>query len=96
MSQRPVKIFNVFDLQYGPNTADHLHIQETIDYCESRFRVILSVFARAGVARQRVIQRCLHKELVCVLKYTPMQLRSIFVGIRVSISRHGRRNWSIH
>ena len=64
MSTHPVKIFNMFDLQLGPNTVDHLHIQETIQYCESRFRVILSVFGQAGQAHQCVIQRGLHKELV--------------------------------
>jgi hypothetical protein len=64
MSGRPVKIFDAFDLQFGPYTDDHLHVQETIDYCEARFRVILSAFGRVGHSTQRVFQRVLHKELV--------------------------------
>lgn len=64
MTAKPVKIFNVFDLQFGSNTSDHLHLQETIDYCEDRFRVILSTFGRSEHGKQRLIQRGLHKELV--------------------------------
>ena len=67
MEPRPVKIFNAFDLQFGPNSADHLHLQETVHYCESRFRTILSAFSRATHQTQRVIQRGLHRELVCIL-----------------------------
>ena len=51
----------MYDLQYGSDFPDHLHIQETIDYCETRFRVILSAFARASDGQQRVIQCGLHK-----------------------------------
>ena len=65
MPTRPVKIFNAFDLQFGSNTSDHLHIQETLEYCETHFQFILSVFGHAGHATQQVIQRGLHKELVC-------------------------------
>lgn len=67
MNPRPIKIFNAFDLQFGPNTLDHLHVEETIQYCEARFRCILSAFGRAESSSQRVIQRGLHKELVSVL-----------------------------
>lgn len=64
MSARPIKVFNAFDLQFECNKEDQLHLQDTIHYCETRFRVILSAFGRAGHSRQRMIQRGLHKELV--------------------------------
>jgi hypothetical protein len=64
MSARPIRIFNTYDLQFQSNNEDQLHLQETIHYCETRFRVILSAFGRAGHSRQRLIQRGLHKELV--------------------------------
>jgi hypothetical protein len=64
MAAKPVKIFNAFDLQFGSQTEDHLHIHETIQYCEVRFRVILSKFGRAESQRQREIQRGLHMEMV--------------------------------
>ena len=47
MSSRPVKIFNVFDLQFGGRKDDHLYIQEVIDYCEDWFCAILAVFGHA-------------------------------------------------
>ena len=61
MSKHPLRIFNMYDLQYGSDFPDHLHIQETIDYCETRFQVILSAFAHASDGQQCVIQCGLHK-----------------------------------
>lgn len=69
MAAQPIKIFNAFDLQFGCTTGDNIHVQETIDYCEVRFRDILSAFGRANHSRQRVIQRGLHKELVNISIY---------------------------
>lgn len=85
MDQRPVKIFNAFDLQFGPNAPDHLHLQEAIHYCESRFRSILSAFSRATHQTQRVIQRGLHKELVCTVFLCHPEIIHIFIrSFRVS------------
>jgi hypothetical protein len=65
MSTAPVKVFNAFDLQFECSHGDQLHLQETIQYCELRFHAILLAFGQAGQARQQVIQRALHQELVC-------------------------------
>jgi hypothetical protein len=64
MSTRPVKVFNAFDMQFSSNHVDLLHMQETLDYCEVRFRCILLAFSHASISKQRNIQRALHKELV--------------------------------
>jgi len=64
MSTRPVKVFNVFDMQFPSNHLDLLHMQEALDYCEVRFRCILLAFSHASISKQRYIQRALHKELV--------------------------------
>jgi hypothetical protein len=63
MATHPLKIFDVYDMQFPPVSFDR-KIQETIDYCECRFRSILVAFRRASEGRQRVVQRRLHSELV--------------------------------
>ena len=86
----------MYDLQYGSDFPDHLHIQETIDYCETRFRVILSAFACASDSQQHVIQHGLHKELVTIsLSYTFL-LDKFSLGIFVIIYQHVRRHWPGH
>ena len=64
-----IKVFNAFDLQCKCNKEDQQHLQEAINYCELRFRVILSAFSCAGHSRQHVIQCGLHKELVSLTIY---------------------------
>ena len=63
-SNQPLKFFDAFDMQFGRTEIDRQHIQETIDYCESRFHTILGFFSHASVGCQMVIQRYLHNELV--------------------------------
>lgn len=64
MSDTPVKVFNAFDMHFASNDINYQEIQETLDYCEVRFRSILLAFGGANLTRQRNIQRVLHKELV--------------------------------
>jgi hypothetical protein len=54
----------MFDLQMGLDNTNEVPIQESIDYCESRFRKILSAFSRSEDAPKQLIQRGLHQELV--------------------------------
>ena len=64
MSKHHIRIFNAFDLQSSPYNADHADIQDTIDYCESRFRVILIAFSQADEQQRPHIQSGLLQELV--------------------------------
>jgi hypothetical protein len=64
ISNQRLKIFDSFDMQFGRSEIDRGHIQETIDYCEFRFRTILGFFSRSSDGRQMVLQRYLHNELV--------------------------------
>lgn len=62
MSATPVKMLNIFDLQLENKV--NIPIQEIINYCELRFRSILTIFGRSEEASQLLIQRGLHNELV--------------------------------
>ena len=57
------KFLNIFDLQMGLDTNE-VPIQDSIDYCESRFRTILTAFGRSEDAPKQLIQRGFHQELV--------------------------------
>lgn len=68
----PITLFNPFSLK---NVTDHFnqreHIQEVIDYAESRFWTILKETRDTDSDRKKWTQILLHRELVC-------RLRSIF------------------
>jgi hypothetical protein len=59
-----VNYLNIFDLQMELDNSKDVPIQESIDYCELRFRTILSAFGRSEDAAKQLIQRGLHQELV--------------------------------
>lgn len=64
MSNHHIRVFNAFDMQTSASIADHAEIQEAIDYCESRFRVILIAFSQADEQQRPHIQSGLLQELV--------------------------------
>ena len=64
MSKHHIHIFNAFDLQSSSYNANHAKIQDTIDYSESRFRVILIAFSQADEQQRPHIQSGLLQELV--------------------------------
>lgn len=64
MSTSPLKLFDAYDMQFSRSEYDRNHIQDTIDYCECRFRNILHAVSGSMEARQMVLQRNLFSELV--------------------------------
>ena len=64
MSTSPLKIFNAYDMQFSQSSFDKDLVQDTIDYCECRFRCILLAISHSAVPRQKVLQRALFSELV--------------------------------
>lgn len=66
MSTAPLKIFDAYDMQIPRSDFDRDRIQETVDYCECRFRCILLLFPAAGT-RQMILQRALFSELVNII-----------------------------
>ena len=90
------KFLNIFDLQMGLDNTNEVPIQESIDYCESRFRKILTAFGRSEDAPKQLIQRGLHQELVRFLECFFFSVFNFLTVFYFIIHWHGDGNRSIY
>ncbi|KAJ3491395.1 hypothetical protein NLJ89_g11346 [Agrocybe chaxingu] len=69
MEALPIQPFDPYNLRFGHRERDVLHIQEVINYCESRFRAALNVMQGAEKEIQMQMTSHMSVELEFVMSY---------------------------
>lgn len=66
-SPQITNLLNTFHLDSDPNEDDKINSQEVVDYCETRFRVILQSIMASTPDHQTWMMKILFKELVLLI-----------------------------